>query len=168
MARSGAWQSACVHTRPGLSLIGRLSVHTSHQRATVPHSPLLLIPLRGHGLSENRRAQPFCLLPRSFSFLLFLSSFAFLFSPLCFCFFGLPFPLCSFLSHRFLLLFADSVTRNSGIVIAPSGTGSFTREWSICRATRSELSLFAVLLAGVARELFNLLPCCSFEDVFWD
>lgn len=125
MARSGAWQSACVHTRPGLSLIGRLSVHTSHQRATVPHSPLLLIPLRGHGLSENRRAQPFCLLPRSFFFLFSLFFFFFLFFLL---FFALPFPLCSFLSHRFLLLFADSVTRNSRIAIARSGTGSFTRE----------------------------------------
>ena len=32
-----------------------------------------------------------------------------------------------------------------------------------------ELSLFAVLLApALPRELFNLLPCCSFEDVFLD
>lgn len=70
------------------------------------------------------------------------------------------------LSCCFLLLFADSVTRN-GIAIAPSELVRL-REWSICRATRFELSLFAVLLAGVARELFNLLPCCSFENVFWD
>ena len=57
-----------------------------------------------------------------FFFSLLFFSFLFFF----FLFFALPFPLCSFLSHRFLLLFADSVTRNSGIAIARSGTGSFT------------------------------------------
>ena len=115
-------------------------------RATVLYSPLLLIPLRGHGLSQNRRIQP--LLP-------FFSHFFLLYLLLSFV-----------LSCCFLLLFADSVTRN-GIAIAPSELVRL-REWSICRATRFELSLFAVLLAGVARELFNLLPCCSFENVFWD
>ena len=134
-------------------------VHTSQQRATLLHSPLLLIPLRGY--PQNRRIRRVALL---FSLSLFFFSSIFFppYSPCCLCF------------------AVFSVIRN-GIAsdrLAAERTGSFTREWSICRARRVPCFLFSRFYTlGVL--LVNCLTCClrvsflsffssSWCGYFWD
>lgn len=120
-------------------------MHTSQQRATLLHSPLLLIPLRGY--PQNRRIRRVALL-FSLSLSFFSSIFFPPYSPCCLCF------------------AVFSVIRN-GIAsdrLAAERTGSFTREWSICRARRVPCFLFSRFYTlGVARELFNLLPPSFFS-----
>lgn len=123
-------------------------MHTSQQRATLLHSPLLLIPLRGY--PQNRRIRRVALL-FSLSLSFFSSIFFPPYSPCCLCF------------------AVFSVIRN-GIAsdrLAAERTGSFTREWSICRARRVPCFLFSRFYTlGVARELFNLLPPSFFSFFF--
>lgn len=124
-------------------------VHTSQQRATILHSPLLLIPLRGY--PQNRRIRRVALL--------FFFSFSLSTSPL--------HPFSSIFSRTLVLLsvfvlrfFGNSKRDRDRLA---ERTGSFTREWSICRAHRVPCFLFSQFYTlGVARELFNLLPWSFF------
>ena len=161
MARSGAWQSACVHTRPGLSLIGRLIV-CAYIAAACYASALTAIINPFKGLSpkstNSTSRSPFL----SLSLFFFSSIFFPPYSPCCLCF------------------AVFSVIRN-GIAsdrLAAERTGSFTREWSICRARRVPCFLFSRFYTlGVL--LVNCLTCClrvsflsffssSWCGYFWD
>lgn len=124
----------------------RVCIHRSSALRFL-HSPLLLIPLRGY--PQNRRIRRVALL---FS------------SP------RLPLPSSLIFSYSFLSVFVLRFFGNSkrDRDRLAERTGSFTREWSICRAHRVPCFLFSQFYTlGVARELFNLLPPSFFSFFFF-
>lgn len=122
-------------------------VHTSQQRATVSALTAIINPFKG-------------LSPKSTNS---TSRSPFFFSP------PPPLPSSLIFSYSFLSVFVLRFFGNSkrDRDRLAERTGSFTREWSICRAHRVPCFLFSQFYTlGVARELFNLLPPSFFSFFF--
>lgn len=149
MARSGAWQSACVHTRPGLSLIGRLIV-CAYIAAACYDSALTAIINPFKGLSPKSTNST----SRSPFFLFFLPFH--LSSPL-------P-PFSSILSRTLSfyspsLFCGFSVIRNGIAIVLRSELVRLRESGRFVEHTAFRAFSFPTFIhSGVARELFNLLP----------